>query len=82
MGVMLPELRDGVMDLVTRPADPEPSSSCAGLVHTSVTGDDPPPALISDVRSGADPLVPEDLVRDKNISKYFKDVIHNNVRLT
>ena len=81
MGVMLPELRDGVMDLVTRPADPEPSSSCAGLVHTSVTGDDPPPALISDVRSGADPLVPEDLGRD-NISKYFKDVIHNNVRLT
>lgn len=43
--------------------------SCAGLVQTSVRGGDPPepgpvppgPGLNSELRSGAEPLVPEDL---------------------
>ena len=59
---MLPLLREGVM------LDPM-LGSCAGLVHTSVRGGDPdpgpgpPPGRNSELRSGAEPLVPDDLRR-------------------
>ena len=75
---MLPLLREGVMDLL------EPGS-CTGLVQTSVRGGDPPepgpapppPGRNSELRSGAEPLVPEDLRRGHEVTENIKRRVDN-----
>ena len=76
-GVMLPLLRDGVIDLLALTSSYKPIQNLPsvylrlttwplsvifmGLVQTSVMGEDPPTWRNSEVRSGAEPLVSEDL---------------------